>query len=188
MSLPSTIAPLLLLGLLAGCDKQVSPAGQATPTPAASRAAAAPLPAGAIDRSHKGETMQAASFFDASGKPTTLAAFKGKPVLLNLWATWCGPCVTEMPALDKLAAGMAVVAVSQDLGADGQKAAATFLLTKGLRGIRLFTDPNAGLSTAYAAALPTTILYDSTGHEVWRTTGGTDWGAPAMKPLIAEAR
>ena len=55
---------------------------------------------GSFDRSHKGEAAPAYGFADPTGKQTTLAAYKGTPVLLNLWATWCAPCVAEMPTLD----------------------------------------------------------------------------------------
>eukprot|EP01037_Dinobryon_pediforme_P034173 gene34174-39968_t len=108
----SVIASVLLL-VLAGCDKQVSSNGQAevaanTTTPAA------PAETSKIDRSHKGEAAPTISFEDPAGKTTSLAAFKGKPLLVNLWATWCGPCVKEMPTLDQAAATIAVVPISQD--------------------------------------------------------------------------
>src|SRR4051812_48263939 len=62
------------------------------------------VPAGKIDRSHAGSPAPAAAFTDPDGEPASLADFRGKPLLLNLWATWCGPCVEEMPTLDALAA------------------------------------------------------------------------------------
>lgn len=200
MSFRSTIVPLLLLAALAplaGCDRHNAPAPQATPTGAVNADEAATpgygakpaLPAaGKIDRSHKGEAAQGASFTDPSGKPVALANFKGKPVLLNLWATWCGPCVAEMPTLDQVAAGMTVVAVSQDLGTEGATKVKAFLDKEKLARIQPYTDPQATLSTAYQAQLPTSILYDSTGHEVWRTSGGMNWTTPDAKALLAEAR
>ena len=99
---------LLLLGtlMIAGCDKRSGPAQQANETmPAASGAAAADK--GKIDRSHKGEAAPDTAFTDPDGRKTSLAAFRGKPVLLNLWATWCIPCRAEAPQLEALEAAYA---------------------------------------------------------------------------------
>ena len=200
LSLRSVIVPLLLLGALAGCDKQDSTAPQATPT-SAPVAASVPLAEpthaegekvvvdviGTLDRSHKGEAAPAATFADASGKPTSIKAMAGKPVLLNLWATWCAPCVAELPTLDKTAASMSVVAVSQDIGPDGAIKAAAFLRQHGLTHLQPFTDPETALSVAYQASLPTSILYDANGHEIWRITGGMDWSTVTAQQLLAEA-
>lgn len=196
-SLRSVIVPLLLLGAVAGCDKQDSTAPQATPSklPVEGTGTAAEAPPangdevavdviGTLDRGHKGETAPAA-FTDLVGKP---GAFAGKPILLNLWATWCGPCVTEMPTLDKAAADITVVAVSQDLGADGAAKAAKFLKDHGVTHLQSYADPETKLSVAYNASLPTSVLYDSTGHEVWRMTGGMDWTTETAKQLLAEAK
>lgn len=198
MSFRSTISCLLGLGLLiGGCDRQVSAPEQAKATPAVPAAPAATSgpregekvivdTIGTLDRSHKGEAPPAVSFKDPSGAPTSVAAFRGKPVLLNLWATWCAPCVAEMPTLDRLARDMAVVAVSQDLG--GAEKVTPFFAAKGLAHLKPYLDPEVGLSTAYNAELPTSILYDSTGHEVWRMTGGMDWTSATARELLAEAR
>ena len=206
MSFRSTIVPLLLMGLLAGCDRQVSTQEQAKaaklpventgtpPGPEAPRAGDAntgePVIVdniGTLDRSHKGEAAQAASFQDPTGRLTTMASFAGKPVLLNLWATWCGPCVNEMPTLDAAAERMTIAAVSQDLGPEAPAKVKAFLTTKGLSRIQPYVDPKANLSVAYNAELPTSILYDSTGHEVWRMTGGMNWTTDTAKALLAEA-
>ncbi|PMW91389.1 thioredoxin, partial [Pseudomonas sp. FW215-R2] len=84
------------------------------PTANSTQAAAEPAATHAIDRSHKGEAAPTVSFEGPDGKPMTLAAFTGKPVLVNLWATWCGPCVKEMPTLDAAAATIPVATISQD--------------------------------------------------------------------------
>jgi thiol-disulfide isomerase/thioredoxin len=211
MSFRSTIVPFLMLASLAplaACDRHNDATPQATPsrlpvedsgTPVtnatsdaaqANTAEGAPvaLPASKIDRNHKGQPALALPFTDPAGKPVTLAAFKGKPFLLNMWATWCGPCVAEMPTLDKAATGITVVAVSQDLGPDGAAKVRPFLARAKLAHIQPFTDPQASLSIAYQAELPTSILYDSTGHEVWRTAGGMDWTSDAAMALLAEAK
>ncbi|MEP7007294.1 MAG: TlpA disulfide reductase family protein, partial [Sphingomonas bacterium] len=179
MSFRSTIVPLLMLGLLAGCDRQVSTSEQANANMPAIENSGTPAEGaakpgekvivdtiGTLDRSHKGEAAPAVPFQDPAGKATSIAAFKGKPVLLNLWATWCGPCVGEMPTLDAAAKDMMIVAVSQDL--DGAAKVAPFFAKGGYTRLQPYLDPKANLSVAYNASLPTSILYDSAGHEVWR--------------------
>ena len=134
------------------------------------------------------EAAPAIAFTAPDGKPTTIAAFKGTPVLVNLWATWCAPCIAEMPTLDALATETAgtlkVVTVSQDL--DGAKVPGLFK-EKGYRALSPYLDPKLGLSTHFQASLPTSILYDAKGREVWRVLGGMDWSGAAAKALVAEA-
>lgn len=143
---------------------------------------------GEADRSHKGEPAPALAFKAPDGKPTTLAAFRGKPVLLNLWATWCAPCVREMPSLDATAAALdgkvQVFAVSQDM--DTAKVA-PFFADRKLARLTPYADPDLGLSLHYKANLPTTILYDAQGNEVWRVLGALDWTGEKARALIAEA-
>ncbi|KQS03393.1 hypothetical protein ASG11_03235 [Sphingomonas sp. Leaf357] len=190
MSFRSTIVPLLLmLGSLAACDRQDSANTQAEAAAPVDNIAAAPIekPAtGTLDRSHRGEAPPAIGFTAPDGKTTTIAAFKGKPVLVNLWATWCAPCIKEMPTLDTVAARMTVIAVSQDL--EGAAKVTPYLAKAGLKNIKPYLDPQVALSTTYQASLPTSILYDSAGREVWRTTGGMDWASQAATDLLAEAK
>jgi thiol-disulfide isomerase/thioredoxin len=200
MSFRSTIACLLTLAVLTGgCDKQVKPREQADANQAAPATANASAPAtapkegekvvvdtiGTLDRHHKGEAAPAIMFQDPAGKPVSIASFAGKPVLLNLWATWCAPCVTEMPTLDVAAKTIQVVAVSQDL--DGAAKVGPFFARGGFTRLKPYLDPKVGLSVAYNAVLPTSILYDSTGHEIWRMTGGMDWTTGTARELLAEA-
>jgi len=177
-----TLAFLLIL-LSAGCDRQPSEA------PGASEQTLAD--GGKLDRSKAGQAAPDTEFLDPDGEKTTIAAFAGKPLLLNLWATWCAPCVAEMPTLDALAArdpNLQVLAVSQDL--EGQEAKVSgFFEQRKLSRLDPYRDPRLGLMTDLdAAVLPTTILYDAKGREVWRMTGAADWtGAEAAK-LLAEVQ
>lgn len=179
----SLIALLLTVTLVAACDRQSPPPEQAAARPT-------PHAGGVLDRSHRGERVPATAFAAPDGKRVTLADFRGGPVLLNLWATWCAPCVAEMPQLDALAARMAgkltVLTVSQDL--EGAAKVGPFFAKGGFKAIKPYLDDQAALSIGYQANLPTTILYDSTGAEVWRYSGGQDWSGAAAAALIAEAK
>jgi thiol-disulfide isomerase/thioredoxin len=179
----------LAASLTGGCDRQSGPKQQAEgANVAAPDAPAASKALGKLDRSHKGEAAPAIPFVDASGKKLTLADFRGKPILLNLWATWCAPCVKEMPTLDALAARegdkLQVVAVSQDF--DAAKVA-PFFAEKKFAKLQLYREPDLAFSTQLGVNLPTTILYDAAGREIWRISGDTDWTGDAAAKLIAES-
>ncbi len=109
---------LALLASLAACDRKAQEASQANAATSAEQAAPEVELAGKLDMTHRGESAPAAGFVEAAGKPVTINQFRGTPVLVNLWATWCGPCVRELPSLDRLAgqAGskLKILAVSQD--------------------------------------------------------------------------
>lgn len=132
-----------------------------------------------VDASHKGEDMPDKAFASIEGKPATLEQLAaGKPLLVNLWATWCAPCVAELPALDRLAArvgpeGMKVVAVSQDIEAAPVPA---FWAARKLATLRTWIDPENVLGFHYGTgSLPTTILYDAQGKEILRVVGPVEW-------------
>lgn len=192
----STIALLPVLAALgiAGCDKPKQ-AGEQANAAVAAESPAAPANEteveriGTIDRSHKGEAAPTVAFQSPDGKPATLAAFKGKPLLLNLWATWCAPCVREMPALDRLAQRegerIQVVTVSQDL--EGAVKVTPYFAKAGFKALKPWLDPDVGLSTHYGVNLPTTVLYDAQGREVWRVAGDMDWDGETAKAWLAEA-
>lgn len=185
-----SVIGLLLLGALAvaGCDKQSQPSQQANVTAPAN--ASVPTPSGAVDRSHKGEAAPTIAFTDAAGKKTTLADFKGKPVLLNLWATWCAPCIKEMPTLDALAGkagdALVVLPLSQDL--KGMEVVGPFFQKNGYQHLKPYLDTDTAFSVQLGINLPTTIMYDSAGKEVWRVSGEFDWAGDAAAKLIAEAK
>ena len=187
----SRLIVLLLIGLsgfiTGACDRQKADAPQAPATEAAEQEASGK----GVDRSHKGEAAPTVTFKNPDGGDFTLAKFKGGPVLVNLWASWCAPCVAELPTLQKLEEAHAkvgklgVIAVSQDMAPKGSVDA--FLASKQISRFAAFHDPDMALSSALGVQImPTTILYDKAGKEVWRYTGDLDWtGAEAAK-LLAE--
>jgi thiol-disulfide isomerase/thioredoxin len=145
-----------------------------------------------VDRSHKGQASPDVSFKDPDGGDISLSDFKGIPVVVNLWATWCAPCVKELPTLDKLAAShridgqLGVIAVSQDFGP--QPSVEAFLDKLKVEDLAAYHDPKMAISGALGAeVLPTTILYDANGREVWRYVGDLDWTSAEASRLLAEA-
>jgi thiol-disulfide isomerase/thioredoxin len=171
--------------LLGGCDRQSAPA----PQPEADvPASSGEEPAGTLDISKRGEAMPAIAFEGPKGEKATLADFRGKPLLVNLWATWCGPCVAEMPTLDALAGREAqrlkVLVVSQD---GAREKVDAWWARQSLERLEPFLDKNSDLGFAFATGVvPTTVLYDADGKEVWRVIGGMDWNGPRANTLLAE--
>lgn len=127
-------------------------------------------------------------FTDADGKEMTLADFKGKTVLLNLWATWCGPCREEMPGLDRLQAELGgdnfeVVALSLDRG--GIEASQRFLDQIKVKSLATYVDATGKASKPLRViGMPTTLLIDADGLEVGRLIGPAEWDSTAAKKLI----
>ncbi|MFZ5616044.1 MAG: TlpA disulfide reductase family protein [Pseudomonadota bacterium] len=126
------------------------------------------------------------------GREMTLADFRGRAVLVNFWATWCAPCLKELPSLDALEGelggdGFAVVAVAAD--PKGPVAAQAFLNRLKLKNLKLYADPKLSLAiaTGGSAVLPVSILYDAQGREIGRLTGEADWTSAEAKALIRAA-
>jgi thiol-disulfide isomerase/thioredoxin len=145
---------------------------------------------GVLDRSHAGTAAPSFTFENGEGQPITMAAFRGRPVLVNLWATWCPPCIVEMPSLDKLALregdALQVVALSQDL--DGRALVTRFFGERKFRALEANLDPQMEYMTRLRlGTLPTTILYDADGREVWRMVGVADWESERVARLLDEA-
>jgi thiol-disulfide isomerase/thioredoxin len=159
--------------------------------PAANQSAATPeVPTKGVDRTHKGSAAPQASFNTPDAKPTSLKAFTGKPTLVNLWASWCAPCVKELPTLDKLARAeggrLNIVAISQDDAPHTSVEA--FLKTHKVETLASYQDPKMALSGALnAEVLPTSVLYDAKGKEVWRYVGDQDWTSSEAAKLLREA-
>jgi thiol-disulfide isomerase/thioredoxin len=173
---------LALLLLLPACSRQ-DPKPSEAETPIEEG-----VPKAGVDRSNAGSTAPDVEFVDSGGETVTLADFGGKPVLLNLWASWCAPCVKELPTLAALekAGSVQVVAVSQDSGP--QTSVRAFLAKLKVEGLGAYQDSAMGLSGALGAqVLPTSVLYDADGREVWRYTGDLDWTGEEAARLLVEA-
>lgn len=128
-------------------------------------------------------------FTSIDGKPTTLADFKGRVVVMNLWATWCAPCKAEMPTLAKLQAAYAtqpltVLPISVDRDSDLNLVKEEMAANPPLVSYR---DPSYKLSfdlQPRAQGYPTTVIYDRQGRERARLAGPADWSAPEMRGLV----
>jgi thiol-disulfide isomerase/thioredoxin len=135
------------------------------------------------------------AFTDVDGKTASLADFKGKPVVVNLWATWCQPCLKEMPSLDRLQAALddklAVAAISEDHG--GAERVGPFVAAMGLRKLKIYLDPQSDVGHAFhVRGLPTSIVIDARGRVVGRVEGAAEWDSATMmavlRPLLGAAR
>jgi thiol-disulfide isomerase/thioredoxin len=136
------------------------------------------------------------SFEDAQGATRTLADFRGKTILLNLWATWCVPCRKEMPALNALqkqqgGADFEVVAVNIDTR-DGEKPKAFFAEEK-LDALGYFTDKSARVfqdlkTVARATGMPTSILIDAKGCEIATLAGPAEWHSTDAQALVSAVK
>jgi thiol-disulfide isomerase/thioredoxin len=124
------------------------------------------------------------TFDDGNGRALTLADFKGRTVLLNIWATWCVPCREEMPTLDALEAalggpGFEVVALSLDRA--GPEVVRRFYAEIGIQQLDLYIDASMQASFDLGApGLPTTLLIDTEGRELGRLIGPAEWDTPEM--------
>jgi thiol-disulfide isomerase/thioredoxin len=133
------------------------------------------------------------AFERPDGGKATLADFRGRPILLNLWATWCVPCRAEMPALDRLQAakggpGFEVVAVNVDTAKLERRAA--FLDSVGVKSLTRYADPSGDAfetlrKDGKALGLPVTLVIDKDGCEVAVVEGGAKWDSAEAQALVA---
>ena len=202
MRLSITLLPGLVFGLvLAGCDRQKAEAPQgeaATPAVAESAGKAVPAsyPTGRLDRSHAGTEAPDIAFEDPSGEPARMADFRGRPVLVNLWATWCVPCREEMPALNNLQKALGgddfeVVAINIDTGSDEKPKA--FLDETGVNDLAYYRDSSMGVFNALkkeglAFGLPVTLLMDDKGCLISSMNGPAAWDSEDAMALISAAK
>lgn len=198
------IAAAGILGLIAGAALlyvRLAPSGNGPAADAACADSAAR--AGVVAGAAKGdvaallpaksaETMSALAFEAADGKATSLAAFAGKMLLVNLWATWCVPCREEMPSLDKLqqtrgGTDFEVVTVNLDRG--GAEKPRAFLDEIGVKALALHRDPtlklfNEAKARGLALGLPATFLVDRKGCLIAHMNGPADWAGPDALAVI----
>jgi thiol-disulfide isomerase/thioredoxin len=118
-------------------------------------------------------------FVGLDGAPVALSAFAGKPVVLNFWATWCSPCVAELPDLDRLAAsGVVVLAASTDHG--GADVVRPFLAKHGISHAHVVLDSgNDSVHAAEVVGFPTTLVIDAHGRLRGKLEGPADWSGAA---------
>jgi thiol-disulfide isomerase/thioredoxin len=200
---------MIVLGAVAGMVTGLAAvygigAAQRNPAEAVCRPAAelakrlAPLARGevaAVGIASEPRPLPDLAFMDANGKPRTLADFRGRTVLLNLWATWCVPCRKEMPALDALQAKLGdetfeVVAVNIDTrNLDKPKA---WLEEAGVRKLGYYADSSAKVFQDLKAAgkafgMPTTLLIDPNGCELGALAGPAEWASDDAVKLVSAA-
>jgi thiol-disulfide isomerase/thioredoxin len=134
----------------------------------------------------------AVSLTDTAGHSVELSELRGKLVIVNLWATWCGPCLREMPSLERLQSRLgeriAVVAVSEDRG--GNKTVEPFIAKLGLKLVKIYIDPKSDVGHAFGVrGLPTSLLIDREGKVLGRVEGGAEWDGPkilgVIEPLVS---
>ena len=134
--------------------------------------------------------LPAITFKDAAGKDFDLKAWRGKVVLLNLWATWCAPCRHEMPALDSLKAELGgadfdVLALATDRG--GIDKPKKFWTETGIKSLALYLDTGDATHALGILGMPTTLLIDREGREIGRLVGPAEWASPEAKALLKAA-
>lgn len=176
---------IIALAMLAGASVIVAAPGS---TATAAPAAAAKPPINTIDRSHAGAAAPKVMFeISPDGKKASLADYRGRRVLVNLWATWCAPCLAEMPELDALAAAkkgkLVVLPLSQDM--EGWQAVKKFFKPGRFQTlVPLLDQPGSFAEKMGARGLPMSVLYDEKGREVWRVVGTLKWGTPEVRAAL----
>lgn len=175
--------------VLVPCISRIQPAiTVAIAIAAATQLAVAQEPVKRLVLHDSPRSVAAVPFTDEQGRPRSLTDFKGKVVVLNLWATWCVPCRKEMPALDRLqgtlgGAEFEVVPLSIDRG--GLETVRKFYSDVNIRYLAVYTDPSGqALRAVGAIGLPTTLIIDRAGQEVGRALGPAEWDSPEIADAL----
>jgi thiol-disulfide isomerase/thioredoxin len=127
-------------------------------------------------------------FVTQDGSEHHLREFKGRGMVVNMWATWCAPCVAEMPSLDALAkalapADIAVLPLSSDRG--GADAVRAWYRAHDVSALPILLDPKGAMARAFdARGIPTTVIINTAGQMVARLEGAADWSAPEAQILV----
>ena len=178
------LLPLLAGACDSGSDSPPAPDQPAWKGPGGAQSA----PTGRLDRSNAGKPAPESTFQDPDGRMVSLSDFRGRPLLVNLWATWCAPCVVEMPMLDRLAEQerrVQVLAISMDPG--GRDKVTAFFEQRRFAALEPYLDDELLLMPEMRVGiLPSTILYDSEGRELWRRAGEEDWTSARAAALLRE--
>lgn len=177
----SRTAVIALVGLAAGTLGVYLSLSLTEREPPTTAQAAGDLP---FARPSAPKELPALRFRDAAGKELSIEDFRGRMVLLNIWATWCTPCREEMPALDRLQAQLGgpefeVVALSVDQ--QGAEPVRKFFSEVGIKALERYIDPSAQAAFKLGAVgLPATLLVNRRGREIGRHVGPAKWDAPEV--------
>lgn len=129
-----------------------------------------------------------ANWKDGNGKTLTLADFKGKVVLLNYWATWCSPCIRELPSIDRLQArlgGKAFTIVAISIDRSGKPTVQRMIERLKIKNLAIYLDQESKAARKMGVrSMPTTFLFDSTGREVGKMVGAAEWDQQEAVSLI----
>ena len=143
-----------------------------------------------LDKVSPPEAAPDGSFVAQDGSSHRLAEFNGRGMVVNMWATWCAPCVAEMPSLEALSKALApkdiaVLPLSSDRG--GADAVRSWYQAHGIFGLPILLDPKGGLARTFnARGIPTTVIINTAGQVVARLEGAADWSAPEAQALIQQ--
>ena len=168
----AVVATAALLAISAGCSKPVNSGAMAKLT---TTAHPAPAPS--------------TVFRDAAGVSHTLADFRGRIAVVNVWANWCAPCKAEIPSLAKLQteyAGKPVAVVPISVGKGDDEPAGHAFIDRN-PPLTFYSEPTYKLAFAFSPVvenMPTTIIYDKKGVERARMSGGADWSGPDARRVI----
>jgi len=184
--LEMTVATLAIV-LNGIADASAATAGES----GSARAACAEPPAalGKFQASPPGKELPTVPWVEEGGGERPVSELRGKGLVLNFWATWCAPCVKEMPALDRLAKqaearGFRVLALSADR--EGAAVVRQFYGVNSIGTLAVALDKPSRVARATGiGGLPTTVLYGAAGHEVGRVVGVAEWDAPAVVTFLA---
>jgi thiol-disulfide isomerase/thioredoxin len=190
--LAAGLAAVIIIGVAALATREASdpPSPDAPPEAAMPSKAPAKSNFGQIVWHESPVSAPATVFQDGFGAEISLLAFKGKVLVVNFWATWCAPCVKEMPTLDALQEKLGgpefeVLAISQDR--EGARVAKAFMDTNQWTNLALYTEPGARFAKdASLRGLPTSLVIDKLGNEIGRVEGDTDWGSPEIEQSLRD--